>query len=666
VNEQLADAAVGHAVDLSRYSNGVVRRIIALLNRADADLFGQLGAALSTMTPEAFTVEWLEQMLVSVCRLNLSAYQAIQRELTTELQALAAYEAQYQYSLFRETLPLQVVNLVGVATVSAETAYAAAMSRPFQGVLLREWAQRAGEARMIRIRDALRMGFVEGQTVDQMVRRLRGTRAAGYADGLIEIDRRNAAAVVRTAVQHTAATVRDRFHEANAGLIKAIEWVSTLDSRTSHACFPGTTLALPIGNLLEVSRRTWNGDLIVVTTASGKQLRATPNHPVLTARGWRAIQELQPGTDVLYRVSCDVGSVAATENVEVPATFGAIFDALHEPSVSDIRVEGTAEVDFHGDGMAGYHEVNQPRTQSNLRLALESAFGKEVAEHLLVFVGVAGSLPSESHAEPVLVGLDLVDMSTEFGARAVEDGVQARLADLGHSTDVSWLRARDEQINDFRFISAACRIAATECRHDAGPLEDARDGRCGDAIGSTDGGCGLAAGIAQDDVVSVVREFFSGHVFNFSTSTAAYIADGFVVHNCSLRDGKRYTADGKHKPIGHKLPWGAGPGRFHWQCRSTSVAITKSWRELGIDMDEVAPGTRASMDGQVPAETTYADWIKSQSAERQDDILGPARGKLLREGGLTLDRFADDRGKWISLDALRQRNAEAFRRAGLK
>lgn len=146
----------------------------------------------------------------------------------------------------------------------------------------------------------------------------------------------------------------------------------------------------------------------------------------------------------------------------------------------------------------------------------------------------------------------------------------------------------------------------------------------------------------------------------------SFIVGGVVVHNssdCMLRDGKRYTRD--HKPIGHKLPWGAGPGRFHWQCRSTSVVITKSWRELGIDMDEMEPGTRASMDGQVPEQTTYADWIKRQSAARQDDILGPVRGKLLRDGGLTLDRFADDRGRWLTLDQLRERDSAAFRRAGV-
>lgn len=314
VNEQLADAAIGHAVDLSRYSNGAVRRIIALLNRTDADLFGQLGVALSQMSPEAFTVEWLEQVLTSVRRLNLSAYQQIERELTTELQALAAYEAQYQHQLFRATLPVQVVNLVGVATVSAETAYAAAMARPFQGVLLREWAQRAGEARMVRIRDALRMGFVEGQTIDQMVRRLRGTRAAGYADGLIEIDRRNAAAVVRTAVQHTAATVRDRFHAANADLIKAIEWVSTLDTRT---CFvAGTKVLTPAGEASIESLRP--GDMVIggsrrprmvegaakasarkmakVTLSNGAVIRCTADHRFLTEDGeWQEIGQLKAG-----------------------------------------------------------------------------------------------------------------------------------------------------------------------------------------------------------------------------------------------------------------------------------------------------------------------------------------------------------------------------------
>lgn len=34
-NEILRDAAIGHAVDLTHHSNGVVRRMMSLLNRVD-------------------------------------------------------------------------------------------------------------------------------------------------------------------------------------------------------------------------------------------------------------------------------------------------------------------------------------------------------------------------------------------------------------------------------------------------------------------------------------------------------------------------------------------------------------------------------------------------------------------------------------------------------
>jgi hypothetical protein len=71
------------------------------------------------------------------------------------------------------------------------------------------------------------------------------------------------------------------------------------------------------------------------------------------------------------------------------------------------------------------------------------------------------------------------------------------------------------------------------------------------------------------------------------------------------------------------------------------------------------------MDGQVPAETSYGAWLKRQSAARQDEVLGATRGALFRRGGLTIERFADNRGRWLSIPELMERDAEAFRAAGL-
>lgn len=365
VNERLFDESIAHAIDTTRYSNGVVRRMLALLNRVDADLFDQLQIALGSMDPETFTVQRLELMLGSVRQINAQLYQQLDRELTAELRGFALAEAEYQEAVWRDVVPAQL----RVASVNIEQVYSAALARPFQGRLLSEWAAGIEADRMARIRDSLRIGYVEGRTTAQLVREIRGTRANGYSDGIIEIDRRHAEAVVRSAISHTAGAARDAFYEANSDLIKAVRWVSTLDGRTS----------------------------------------------------------------------------------------------------------------------------------------------------------------------------------------------------------------------------APCRV----------------------------------------------------------------------------RDGKQY-AQGTHKPIGHSIPWLSGPGRLHWNCRSSSAPVLKSWAELGgNDLPEFTPAQRASMDGAVPAETVYADWLKRQSARRQDDVLGPVRGKLLREGGLKVEQFSNDKGRWLTLDQLREKQARAFERAGV-
>ena len=71
------------------------------------------------------------------------------------------------------------------------------------------------------------------------------------------------------------------------------------------------------------------------------------------------------------------------------------------------------------------------------------------------------------------------------------------------------------------------------------------------------------------------------------------------------------------------------------------------------------------MDGQLPAATTYQSWLKSKPAEFQDDILGPTKGKLFREGGMTLDRFVDRSGKPFTIEDLKRRDAAAFEKAGM-
>lgn len=103
---------------------------------------------------------------------------------------------------------------------------------------------------------------------------------------------------------------------------------------------------------------------------------------------------------------------------------------------------------------------------------------------------------------------------------------------------------------------------------------------------------------------------------------------------------------------------------LHVNCRSTTEP------ELDDDfafLDEGA--TRSSREGYTSARTTYYDWLKRQSASEQADILGKAKAKLFRDGGLTVEQFRalqlDKTFQPITLDEMRKKVPKAFKKAGL-
>ena len=77
----------------------------------------------------------------------------------------------------------------------------------------------------------------------------------------------------------------------------------------------------------------------------------------------------------------------------------------------------------------------------------------------------------------------------------------------------------------------------------------------------------------------------------------------------------------------------------HVNCRSTTIPITKSWKQLGLPFKDLKPQQRASMDGQVAARTTYPEWLKKQSLSRQREVLGERGAELFAEGKLNIGKF---------------------------
>jgi len=111
--------------------------------------------------------------------------------------------------------------------------------------------------------------------------------------------------------------------------------------------------------------------------------------------------------------------------------------------------------------------------------------------------------------------------------------------------------------------------------------------------------------------------------------------DGRTTPICRSLDGNRYRYDDPNK----RLP------PQHWQCRSTHLPITD-----GVDPREY--GKRAAEGGPVPGTYTYNDWLKSQSQKKQNEVLGPSRAKLWRDGKVSLQDMVRKDGSVIRLDDL--------------
>lgn len=120
---------------------------------------------------------------------------------------------------------------------------------------------------------------------------------------------------------------------------------------------------------------------------------------------------------------------------------------------------------------------------------------------------------------------------------------------------------------------------------------------------------------------------------------------------CAGLDGKVFPIDKGPRPPAHP------------NCRSTMTVVLKDANALGLG--HLPEDKRASINGQVPASTTYGQWLKGQPVAVQNDVLGVTKGKLFRDGKLPVERFVGENLKPLNLDQLKTTEKEAFQRAGL-
>lgn len=232
VSDKIADARTRNTAYLLRFGRQQFKRQATLIDAATADLIAKLQARAPA--DGTFTTARLEAMLASTRKRGNELYGQLLDFEKEDMRALSVFESKATHDAISKAYPIEMV----VDQVSPTQIFAAGISQPFRGKILRGWYRDQNVTIRKQYDAALRIAFVEGETIPQATSRL---RAIGG------LEKREAEAIARTAINHFSTQAMKQTTLANADILDHEEWVSTLDGRTSDICMGLDGKKLPIG-----------------------------------------------------------------------------------------------------------------------------------------------------------------------------------------------------------------------------------------------------------------------------------------------------------------------------------------------------------------------------------------------------------------------------------
>lgn len=229
---RIFDSIVRHRIDLQRYTRREASVLLGIMAGEDAKLVGLLRERL----PRIVTPGQVDELMHSVRGMRAASFGKVRDVLAGDLVELGKVEGTVATRLAQTAIGVPVpFNPV------REQAIRASLSQPMfgagrDGKTLAGWFDGLKAADQGRLTEAVQLGIRRQETVDAQVRRIAGTRANDYADGLLAIPRRAAESAVRTGVVHIANVAQKEWGKANADVVIGFERVEMLDERTCEEC----------------------------------------------------------------------------------------------------------------------------------------------------------------------------------------------------------------------------------------------------------------------------------------------------------------------------------------------------------------------------------------------------------------------------------------------
>lgn len=257
----------------------------------------------------------------------------------------------------------------------------------------------------------------------------------------------------------------------------------------------------------------YSGDVIKFTTINGRSLTVTPNHIMLTARGWVAAKNLLKTDSVISYSGWDkitMGNVDPANN-NSPSTIEEIFASLFKNShVSRSRVPITTK-DLKGDGLFSHSEVDIISTNGLLGDKANAKISKFLTNHSLQSADVGATVPfiEKGNLSSMLIALGLASNGSMSSDRltALLSGTDLTTEELASFLDTSSYNARIQQSSSNDTPRNTKLLSELLLR--------------------------LPSLVTSDHISNIETLSYSGHVFDVTTMSSLYMVNGVITSNCS-------------------------------------------------------------------------------------------------------------------------------------
>lgn len=186
---------------------------------------------------------------------------------------------------------------------------------------------------------------------------------------------------------------------------------------------------------------------------------------------------------------------------------------------------------------------------------------------------------------------------------------------------------------------------------------------------------GEAWGILEREAITLARTYVQSA--NVAAQMATYQANADIVKGwkwcATLEPGYKSTGRGTCLRCaaldGQQFDLGEGPDiPLHPRCRCVALPVTLTWRELGLDIDEmeevarpytqrpdenIDAGGKRTIEESGQHQGDYGTWFAQQDRAWRVKAAGPGRVELLESGEVSFHELVDAKGELRTLEELR-------------